>query len=327
LLFDKVLDEGEEKIVTKGGSKCIKLLERAADFAEHQFGKGIVGKEIYERDDGDSINVWDVEIETLFNTYNLLGVKIGFNDYGGKENDRLTKAMPYYLKALAILESWIFQIALTDTKRIDVLTEEKIEDLYSKVSKIERNLSISYKVLKDGNKAQHYCEQSLLNAKRLKEGKMKTQRAYGTLSCQGDPYEMMDMDKLTEEKAVREEAYICVSEMYDPEHPLVLAAGDRLISSFLFTGDYYDAERFARVCYGSLTGPHLDPECCEADRAACSLALATHKLIKANGLECADIEEAEMLARKAVRIMKELKGHDSNSLIWTFSALSNVLKL
>jgi hypothetical protein len=48
------------------------------------------------------------------------------------------------------------------------------------------------------------------------------------------------MDKLPKAKAVREEAYIYVSEVYNPEHPLVLEAGAQLIEILNQTGDFYD---------------------------------------------------------------------------------------
>jgi hypothetical protein len=68
-------------------------------------------------------------------------------------------AIHYYLKALGILEPWIVQIALSDTVRVDVLTEEKIEELLEKVSSTESNLCIIYSKLNDWDKAQNYFEQ------------------------------------------------------------------------------------------------------------------------------------------------------------------------
>lgn len=91
------------------------------------------------------------------------------------------------------------------------------------------------------------------------------------------------------------------------------------------TGDYYDAERFAQVCYDSFTCAPLDPNSYEAAIAASNLPCASINLIKANGPESADIEEAEMLVRKAVRIVKELKGHGSAEMINIFRTLIYVL--
>jgi hypothetical protein len=63
----------------------------------------------------------------------LLGEKNVSWGQGG-DRDSWTKAIPSYLKALAILGPWMVQIAVSDT-------EEKIEELLDKVSNTERNLS------------------------------------------------------------------------------------------------------------------------------------------------------------------------------------------
>jgi hypothetical protein len=133
------------------------------------------------------------------------------------------------------------------------------------------------------------------------------------------------MGKLTESKAVSEEAYIHVSEAYDPEHPLVLEAGGKLIEILNRTGDYYDAERFARVCYDGLTRAPLIPDSFEAAIAASNLANASCNLINKNGPESADVDEAVMLARKAVRIIKELKGPTAIETLNAFNTLVNVV--
>jgi hypothetical protein len=73
-----------------------------------------------------------------------------------------------------------------------------------------------------------------------------------------------------------------------------------LIEILGLTGDYYDAERFARICYDALTRAPLDSNCYEAAEAARNLAEASCNLIRDIGPESADIDEAEMLARKAV---------------------------
>jgi hypothetical protein len=95
--------------------------------------------------------------------------------------------------------------------------------------------------------------------------------------------------------------------LYNPEHPLVLEAGGKLIEILVLTGDFYDAERFARVCYEALTRAPLDPDSFEAANAAKNLVNSSYLLIETNGPESANIDEAEMLARKAVSIMKNLK--------------------
>jgi hypothetical protein len=71
------------------------------------------------------------------------------------------------------LESWIVQINLTEGDRIDILTDEGIEFLYSILSQTENNLSVRYYQVKDWDKAVHYQEQSILHLKQKKDGEDK----------------------------------------------------------------------------------------------------------------------------------------------------------
>jgi hypothetical protein len=95
----------------------------------------------------------------------------------------------------------------------------------------------------------------------MKEGEKKVQQVLRSYSSSAGLYQVSY--KISEEKAVRKEAYIYASEIYNPEHPIVLEAGGLLIDTLCRSGDFYDAERFARVCYDSLTRPPLDPEAYE----------------------------------------------------------------
>jgi hypothetical protein len=87
----------------------------------------------------------------------------------------------------------------------------------------------------------------------------------------------------------------------------VLRTAYHLIAILGLTGNRYDAERFARISYEALTRPHLNPESYEAANAAINLVNASYDLMKTNGPESADIEEAGMSARDAIRIMESHK--------------------
>jgi hypothetical protein len=67
--------------------------------------------------------------------------------------------------------------------------------------------------------------------------------------------------------------------------------------------------------------PPMNPESYEAADAASIVALSTFNLIKDNGPEGGNIDEAENLARMPIRIMKEL----SNEVIWGYGALAEIL--
>jgi hypothetical protein len=87
----------------------------------------------------------------------------------------------------------------------------------------------------------------------------------------------------------------------------------------------------------------LDPDTYAADKAALNLADASSNIyaeakaahladascsmLQFSGPESSDIEEAVMLARKAVRIIIELKGFADEDSIWAFGALFNVFHI
>jgi hypothetical protein len=315
-VIEEVTNQTEAQIAKLGSKRYIRLLKHTATFGERQFGKRIEGTASYTRDNGDIMSNWDVEVCVLLNIYNKLGSHVSINDATMKNT------VPYSEKALAVLKPLKVQIDLSERERIDILDEEKIGMLLNMLYSTENNLSKGYRQLENWDKAEYYCKQSIFHAKQMKKGETKIRRVYDTLSWLGDIYHLCH--KLTESKAVREEAYMFVNEVYDPEHPLVLEAAGNLIETLGMTGDHYDAERFARICYQSLTRPPLDPESYEAAKAAGNLARASYNLIKANGPGSADIEEAEMLAIEAVRIIRALKGRSDIFIPCFFDVLVNI---
>lgn len=241
LVVQKVLKKAEAQKAKLGRKRCVKLLEHAATFAEQQYGKRITGNRVDENNTGDHVDNWQVEINSLLEISTHLGQFILFCDDGDESEDSWKFAIFYLQKSLALLNPWMLQINLTETERIDVLTEEMIE-----LSTTERYLSCNYMKLNDWENAQHHMQQYILFAKKLKEGKTKIESVCNALNGLSIIYSKID--KLDEAKALREEAYMYASEAYDPEHPLVLEAGGQLIEVLVLTEDFYDAERFSRIC-------------------------------------------------------------------------------
>jgi hypothetical protein len=315
-VVEEVMNKTEAEVAKLGRTRYLRLLQHTAKFAERQFGNRIDGKSSYKRDDGDRMENWVVEINILSRIYHNLVHYILISDATMKNT------IPYLEKALAVLDPWRAEIDSSERERIDIIDEEKIETLLDLLQMTEYQSSAAYLQLCDWDKAEYYCKQSIFHVKQMKEGEIRMKKVLDALSLLGNMYQLGD--KLTEAKAIMEEAYMFVNEVYDPEHPLVLDAAGELIRALGMTGDHHDAERFARICYDSLTRPHLDPESYEAAKAAGNLAGASYNLIKANGPDSADIEEAEMLATTAVRIIKALKGPSDSYLKLIFGYLMNI---
>jgi hypothetical protein len=213
------------------------------------------------------------------------------------------RTIPYFQKVLLIMEPWMQQIGSSERERTELLVEVQIAHMIHNVSTTESNMSVAYRTMRDWKSAQYYGEQAIIHGKQLKDKDVRTNLAYTAYTSLGDLLQVTG--KFTEAKNLMEEAYVYVSEVYNPEHPLVLKAGKLLILALNRTQcseDFYNAERFARISYKSLTRAPLDPESYAAAQAASNLAIAPCNLIKANGPESADINEAEKLANDAVRI-------------------------
>jgi tetratricopeptide (TPR) repeat protein len=271
---------------------------------------------------GEGVEGWRVEVDHLRTIYEELAQCIGGQDDNSIEEDCLLKAIPYWQKSIQILESWI-PVSWNPRNEEHGWRNERMYHLFHSLHCAETNIAAIFKCLKKNNKVQDHMELAVSHAKKMQEGEEKTKLLFDALNSLGDAYHKLQ--KLSETKAVREEAYECLTETYDVDHPLVLEAGRQLVEILSVIGDYYDSERFARVCYESQTRAPFDPESLQAAFAASNLAIASCNLIKSEGPESADIEEALMLARKAVYIMKKLGDPGDDGVRWSFGNLVIVI--
>jgi hypothetical protein len=175
----------------------------------------------------------------------------------------------------------MLQINLSKREGTNIFPQGIIESLIHSLSRAEHNMGVGYESLNNIDIAQYYHEQSVVHAKEMKKGQATIKWILQVLNNLGDMYH--SMGKLTETKAARKEAYMLASEIYNPELPLVLQAGSKLIQFLAINGDYYDADRFARVCYDGHTRAPQDPDSFEAAVAAGDLAAASCNMIEANG--------------------------------------------
>jgi hypothetical protein len=159
-----------------GHKKHLILLEHAA-----AFGKRIPRKEVYERDNGDRIDAWQVNIKIFsYSNYKLNEVMTSCND-GDDSRECWTKGISYLQKSLIILEPWIIQIGLSEREKTDVLDEGKINHLFYVMSSIETALKISNENLNDTEKELHHCEQSAYYAKQMEGGEVRTKLIFERL--------------------------------------------------------------------------------------------------------------------------------------------------
>jgi tetratricopeptide (TPR) repeat protein len=122
-----------------------------------------------------------------------------------------------------------------------------------------------------------------------------------------------------------EEGYNVVVEAYDPVHPLVQKAAGVSINILIVKGDFYDAERFAKVTYENLrdkkNGMNQEGE---------EMAMGGYNLARIILLQKGDLIKAEKFAKESLVIRSQLYSSDTiicnNKVADSCTLLANILK-
>jgi hypothetical protein len=101
----------------------LRILEHLLSYAEYQFGKGVPGKRYREREDGERVSNWIVEIG-IFNR--IITMLADLADIYAQSNslsvigcDHLT--FPYLDQSLSILNPWVITLDSDSSNGIDSL--------------------------------------------------------------------------------------------------------------------------------------------------------------------------------------------------------------
>jgi tetratricopeptide (TPR) repeat protein len=216
-----------------------------------------------------------------------------------------------------LLEPWRVQCDLEESRRADSIDKDQIDYVYFHLSNTENQLIHCHISLGDYDKATDYCDMALSHARLVITEDARINLIYQTLIRKGQ--NLGSQSKNNEAKAVFEELYNFIVEIHYPDHPLVLTAANRMIEILITLEEYEDAERYARISYECLTRP-TDTESEEVADAAMTLASVTYNLICCG--KDGNMAEAEMLARKSLRITQKNHGCDTSSVK---IILSNIL--
>jgi tetratricopeptide (TPR) repeat protein len=296
----------------------IRVLKHLIYYAEHQFGARVPGKAWREKQNGDSISNWDVEIHILIPIYKNLE-EVYSSDESLSMIDSVNLRLPYLEKMLDFLRPWSSKLDLNPTSQIDSLDKDQINSLSVLLSITERNIAIILRHRNEFILAESYCQQALSHA-RLYEG---TEEDKITLVCNAliaihdiEAYQGNFIDALP----FAEEAYNLVAIAYNPVHSKVQDVAGTLIECLMHNGDLYNAERFAEATLDSLKDPAngLDQESEEVAKGYYNLASV---IIKQEG----DLVKAEMLARESIRIRTRLYGNDHINVGINYNLLGHIL--
>lgn len=329
LPFNKVIEIATEHInhFVKGKeAEKIRILQYSLSFTLFQFGDRVEGVAYRERLNGDRIDNWTAEC-CIFNTCFGLAKTLNrhvFNQLkSGEFKDSkilMMTVVPYAEKALTILEPWGIQLDLPKNEQTVTFDKYKIEFLVEMLSRTYCQLGDLHTTLDNFDQAAAHLEKAILYARRA--GKDKTEILSVALSRQAA--RLSAQEKCEDATVYVEEAHEILAVLYSRDDPKFLRSAESLIDNYMDLENFYKCELFARVCYEELTRP-IDTESLDVAEFALALGQALNGLFK-KGAEGGNIEEAEMLIRKSIRISK--KFYIANGiLIINLCALSTTLAL
>jgi hypothetical protein len=302
----------------------IRLMRYYLSFSIFQLGDRIEGKDYREGLNSNRVDNWRAELYLLGRPcYNLAlaidkEVARHVQYIGYKDIKRLTETViPYYEHALSFLEPWGVQLNLPESDRIVHLDKEHTDLLSNLLADLYGHLGRTLCTLENFGGAEGYIKKSLLYARRI--GQENVHCLYQALTRKGSFLGGQLRDK--EAKAYYEEGYEIISTLHSLDHPLVLEAAKNMIHNCMDLKDYYNFERYARFVYEIVSRP-IDRENLDVADAALDLSSALFGLISERGAEGGSIVEAEMLARKSIRISEGKYAPDILTL--NYAALSNI---
>ena len=304
--FDRAIAlkaEGEE-------SEAIEVLETVLAFAQYQFGPRLPGKSHRIRNNGDHIDNWRVVTMPLC----LMLMQLTSLYIDQRTSVSFDRALFHAVEARELIEHRRASMELGE-----------LDYLLNLFFQTESNLAEIHMEKLRFDDAEYHCEQSLAFA-RQSRGPDRTTCIFEALKKYGSLRRLQH--RLPEAMAVCEEAYIVVSRVHGPVHPLVQDAAAELIECLILAGEYSQAEAYSRITYESLIDPCNGIDL-ESEGVARGMQQLAHLCISMarEGHEAAQdlIIEAEQLIRKACNIMENLHGPTSPNLAICLETFGQVL--
>jgi MYND finger len=326
-VLDILRDQSEQlrRLSESGGSNSEQILslQHTLTFAEYQLSiPSTPGRFYYcQRKDGVMIDNMTVAHSVTSLYYNL-GTR-----YSNEQSMQSAKlAETYFKKSRSFLEIlWlILDAEVEEDAPFDVTLHKDL--ILEQLSQTERKLAINCMELKRLSESDVHCQQSLTFANLVTEGSDKKMTLlFEALLCYGElrgHQYWTDCDRSSKGAYdYFEEAYILVSEAYGPVHPQVQEVSVHLIGSLIKLGDFIEAERFARINYESLISldSGVDPDSRQVMKGASMLVKICYVTAQQRKAALVDLDEAEQLARNAVRIAMQTDGsHGYDTGIYQF---------
>jgi tetratricopeptide (TPR) repeat protein len=296
----------------------VRVWTHLISYAEYQFGDRVPLRVYRERENGETIDNWTVEIKMIHIYKNLIDCYTEDESLGMVSSNDLK--FPLYENILDLLRPWSAYFDSNSTGRIDSMTKDQMNEISYQSSSIEIRIAIIHMQRSQFNLVETHCQRGLSHA-RLYEG---TEDKKTDLLC-GDLRTFYRLRKsegnYPDALTFAEEAYNCAAVAYNPVHPKVQNAASALIDCLTDKGDLCKAELYAQMTLDSLRDPQN-----RLDQQSEAVAKGYHGLANVIFEQRGDMEKAEMLARESLRIRVLINNNDGflgNSI----NLLSGILRI
>jgi tetratricopeptide (TPR) repeat protein len=289
--FKKGYLNGEFKKAELNG----RVLKHLLSYAEYQFGNRVPLKVRRERDNGETIDNWTVEIDNLILIHSSLTTSY-IEDKSLSMVSGCNLRFPLYEKMLDLLRPWSDNLDSNSTGRIDSMTKDQMNEILMLSAEVENDLATIHMNRSQFNLVETHCQRGLSYA-RLYEG---TEDKKADLLCGVlQTFIMLRSNEgnYADALSFAEEAYNCAAVAYNPVHPRVQKAASTLIECLTRKGDLCNVELFAQMTLDSLKDPKNG-----LDQQSEAVARGYYDLANVIADQREDLVKAEMLARESLRI-------------------------
>jgi hypothetical protein len=141
-------------------------------YAAFQFGDRVIGKSYRERENGDRIDNWNVEIDMLCHIHRDIH-DIYATDKSLSKVVLSNLIIPTMEKVFELLLPWCAMLKSDDSNRVDSLNIHQVNEILELMSTTDRTMGDIYARKNAFNRAESHCKRALALARRYK-GEKKT---------------------------------------------------------------------------------------------------------------------------------------------------------
>jgi hypothetical protein len=138
----------------------IRVWKNLVSYAEYQFGNRVLGRVYREREDGERIDNWFVEIDILIRIHGCLADAYSRDKSLGTISSSNLR-LPLYEEMLDLLRPWSIYLDPNSTFRTDRITKDQINEIFVLSVQVENNIALIYMEQCQFNLVETHCQRGL----------------------------------------------------------------------------------------------------------------------------------------------------------------------